>query len=191
MSASTEHARISGRVSEIDMQLAQMDAEWHHSLAMSSSLTNTGRQLGNMMLVLDELADQEQVRNKMRLEYAKIRAERNALQQRLAALSYQVSVEQDAAEQRMAVETAQATHVQEDTLRAREIELEMRKIEAEEAERERDNKLQIELIKQRTAEAQLEAARLAMEASAKAQSETNNSLDALISGIKGDGQAEN
>lgn len=69
--------------------------------------------------------------------------------------------------------------------------VELAKIAAEEAEKQRDHELQLKLYDLEIAKANAEAARLAAEASAKAQEQASGSLDALIAGMKNDGQPEN
>tara|TARA_R110002072_G_scaffold118791_1_gene251335 strand:- start:180 stop:695 length:516 start_codon:yes stop_codon:yes gene_type:complete len=65
--------------------------------------------------------------------------------------------------------------------------IEIEKIRAEEAQAQRDHELQMAIIQRDTALAQAEASRLAAEANAKAQEQASSSLDALISGVTGNG----
>lgn len=63
------------------------------------------------------------------------------------------------------------------------------RLEAE-IQRQRDHELQMALIQRDTAKAQVEAAKLAAQANAKAQEQVSSSLDALINGIRADGSAK-
>lgn len=62
--------------------------------------------------------------------------------------------------------------------------------EAAEAQKQRDHELQMAIIQRDTALAQAEQAKLAAEANAKAQEQASSSLDALISGVTGNGAAK-
>lgn len=190
MSVKGQISQVKSRLLEIDMKLSQMDAEWQHSVATTNSFSNTIRQIGASDYAYDGLVEQEGKRNSLRLEYAKIRGERELLQNRLHDLEAEESVERAAEADRAKAEAERFEHAESEALRQREIELELKRLEMEEAERERDHKLQMQLSRQKMAEAQLEAARLAAEANIKAQEQSKASFDALLKGVAGDGKGK-